>query len=63
MAEIIEEIYQDYCRAIDNSRMVTCEYNKEGDKLVLEYADCSYGSCVHSKTCQIMAQAHTEDAV
>ena len=60
MVEIIEEIYQGYCRAIDASRMVTCEYKKEKDTLKLEYTDCNYGPCVHSKTCKIMEQAHTE---
>lgn len=61
MSEIIEEIYQGYCRAIDASRMVTCEYTKENDKLILNYTDCNYGLCVHSKTCKIMKQAHTEN--
>lgn len=57
MDEIVEEIYQGYCRTIDNSRMVTCEYKKENGRLVLDCADCDYGSCVHSRDCKIMAQA------
>ena len=59
--EIIEEIYQGYCRTIDSSRMVTCEYIKKDGRQVLDYIDCDYGSCVHSKSCKIMAQAHTKE--
>ena len=54
MQENIEEMFQGYCRAGDQSRIVTCEFHMEDDKKVLDYADCAYGSCVHSKTCKLM---------
>ncbi len=54
MSEIIEEIFQGYCRTIDQARTVTCEYSMENDKKVMEYIDCSYGKCVHSKTCKLV---------
>lgn len=52
--EIIEEINQGYCRGSDQSRIVTCEYHMEDGKKVLEYIDCAYGACIHSKTCKLV---------
>lgn len=54
--EIIEEMYQGYCRASDQSRIVTCEFRMEAGVKVLDYADCAYGKCVHTKTCKLMEQ-------
>ena len=58
--EIIEEMYQGYCRTSDQSRIVTCEYHIEDDKKVLDYTDCAYGTCVHSKTCKLIEQIKSE---
>lgn len=60
MDDVTEEIRQGYCRAIDQSRMVTCEYTRKDDKWVLEHTDCNYGACVHSRTCRIMEEAEHE---
>lgn len=52
----MEEMVQGYCRASDQSRIVTCEYIEKDGKNVLEYTDCAYGTCVHSKTCKLMEE-------
>ncbi len=56
MSEIIEEMVQGYCRASDHSRIITCEVNETNGERVLEYTDCAYGKCVHSKTCKLMEE-------
>ena len=54
MSEIMEEIYQGYCRTLDQARTVTCEYHLHGSEKVIEYIDCSYETCVHNKTCKLI---------
>ena len=61
MSEIIEEIYQGYCRTLDQARTVTCEYHMDDNKKVIEYVDCSYGKCVHSKTCKLIEPIREND--
>lgn len=56
MSEIFEEIIQGYCRASDQSRILTCEYTEKDGVNVLEYTDCAYGTCVHSKTCKLIEE-------
>ena len=43
-----EKILSGYCRALDQSRMVTVEL-EDGNC----YPDCSYGSCPYEKNCTI----------
>lgn len=54
MSEIMEEMLQGYCRSMDQSRIVTCEYHIEMNQKVYEYTDCAFGKCVHSDTCVLM---------
>lgn len=54
MSEILEDMLQGYCRSMDHSRIVTCEYRIERNRKVYEYTDCAFGSCVHSDTCMLM---------
>lgn len=56
MSEIFEEIIQGYCRASDQSRILTCEYTEKDGVNVLEYTDCAYRTCVHSKTCKLIEE-------
>lgn len=56
MSEIIEEMVQGYCRASDQSRILTCEIAEKDGKKVLEYTDCAYGKCIHSNTCKLMEE-------
>lgn len=58
--ELCEEMYQGYCRTCDRSRIVTCEYHREGEKKVLDFVDCAYGKCVHSRTCKLMEPVREE---
>lgn len=57
MSEIFEEMVQGYCKASDQSRILTCEYAVKDGKNVLEYTDCAYGACVHSKNCKLIEEA------
>ena len=60
--EIVEEFVNGFCKAQNQSRMVLCEYQLEpdGSRTFLE-SDCAYGSCSHSRQCQLMAQAISEE--
>lgn len=44
-----EKILSGYCRVLDQSRMVTVEW--EGPELL--DVDCCYGGCVHQSSCEI----------
>lgn len=58
MADItIEEIFNGYCRTVNSSQMVTCEYIRKDDHLWLDHTDCAFGGCVHSSSCEIMKEA------
>lgn len=57
MSEIFEEMIQGYCKASDQSRILTCEYSVKEGKNILEYTDCAYGACVHSKNCRLIEEA------
>lgn len=56
MSEIFEEMVQGYCRTSDQPRILTFEYSKKNGENVLEYTDCAYGTCVHSKTCKLIEE-------
>lgn len=57
MSEIYEEMIQGYCKASDRSRILTCEYSVKDGVNILEYTDCAYGTCVHSKNCRLIEEA------
>lgn len=57
MEEIWEEMVSGYCRAFDQTRIVTCEYEVLPAGRRLRSTDCDYGTCVHSKSCQLIRQA------
>ncbi|MCI8854078.1 MAG: ubiquinone biosynthesis protein UbiE [Lachnospiraceae bacterium] len=57
MDEIWEEMVSGYCRAYDQTRIVTCEYEKMPEGRRLQSTDCDYGNCIHSKSCRLMRQA------
>lgn len=56
MNEILEEMVSGYCRAFDQTRIVTCEYEVLPEGRRLQSTDCDYGVCVHSKSCTLMKQ-------
>ena len=49
-----EQFFSGYCRAIDQSRMVTVEL--DGGKW---YADCNYPDCPYAGACVIAQQIQT----
>lgn len=57
MDEIIEEIFNGFCRCRNMTQMVTCEYERQPAGLKLMGTDCAYGSCVHSGSCDVIRQA------
>ncbi len=48
-----EKILTGFCRATDQSRMVTVEYTGGAQGGSLEQVDCGYESCPHRYTCEI----------
>lgn len=48
-----EKILTGFCRAADQSRMVTVEYTRGAQRRRLEHVDCSYESCPHRCACEI----------
>ena len=55
--EIIEMMLSGFCKTLNETRTVLCEFEKKDGKLRLEQADCAYGTCPHSKTCLLMKPA------
>lgn len=55
--DIIEVMVSGFCKTLNETRSVLCEFEKKDGKLKLEHADCAFGSCQHSKTCLLMKQA------
>lgn len=48
-----EKILTGFCRAADQSRMVTVEYTGSAQGGRLEHVDCGYESCPHRSACEI----------
>lgn len=55
--DIIEMMFSGFCKTLNETRSVLCEFKREDGRLKLEQADCAYGTCPHSKTCLLMKQA------
>ena len=54
---IIEEMYSGFCKALNETRTVFCEFVEKDGKRLLSQADCAYGTCPHTETCLLMRQA------
>ncbi len=54
---IIEEMYSGFCKALNETRTVFCEFVEKDGKRSLSQADCAYGTCPHTETCLLMRQA------
>jgi len=52
--EIIEETYSGFCKALNETRTVFCEFEEVNGSACLESADCAFGRCEHTKTCLLM---------
>ena len=50
MDEIIEEMFSGYCKAHNQTKIITCEYskNKYGE-LCLKNVDCDFLECIYNK--------------
>ena len=46
-----EVFYSGFCKALNETRTVLCEFDEEG---ALLSADCAYGNCPHSLSCRLM---------
>ncbi|MDO5425423.1 MAG: ubiquinone biosynthesis protein UbiE [Eubacteriales bacterium] len=58
MNTIIEEMFTGYCKAHNQTQIITCEYSKNAyGELSLEHVDCDFLQCVHNKDCQVVRQA------
>ena len=56
-----EEAYSGFCKTLNETRTVFCEFERKDGKLCLTQADCAYGTCPHTKTCLLMNQAIKEE--
>ncbi|MCI8506307.1 MAG: ubiquinone biosynthesis protein UbiE [Lachnospiraceae bacterium] len=57
---MIEETYSGFCKALNETRTVFCEFEEKDGKRILSSADCAYGACPHSKICLLMKQMEEE---
>ena len=58
--ELAEEMYSGFCKTLNETRTVFCEFEKRDGKRCLTHVDCAYGTCPHSKSCLLMKQAEEE---
>ncbi len=61
MDDVMEEVFNGFCKALNESRTVFCEFERKGGKLTLESADCAYGACPHTEVCLLMKQARERE--
>lgn len=54
---ITEETYSGFCKALNETRTVFCEFEEQDGRRILSSVDCAYGRCPHSKSCLLMKQA------
>ena len=50
-------MYSGFCKALNETRTVFCEFTEKDGKRSLSQADCAYGACPHTETCLLMKQA------
>lgn len=55
--DFLEEVFNGFCKSLNETRSVFCEFERKDGRMRLESADCDYGECPHSKTCLLMEQA------
>lgn len=55
--EIIEEFLSGFCRTINGTQSVCCEYSEENGEKILEFMDCAHAVCVHMGACEIYKEA------
>ncbi len=56
--EVAEEMYSGFCKALNETRTVFCEFIEKGGERFLSQADCAYGTCPHTQSCLLMKQAN-----
>ena len=57
MEEIEEAVFNGFCKILNETRSVFCEFEVQDGRLCLAEADCDYGACPHTETCVLMKQA------
>ena len=57
---MMEKTYSGFCKALNETRTVFCEFEEKDGKRIFSGADCAYGACPHSKTCLLMKQMEEE---
>ncbi len=60
--ETEEVFYSGFCKALNETRTVLCEFEEREDGRVLISADCAYGKCPHSGDCRLMEPARLPSA-
>lgn len=58
MGETIEEFLSGFCRTMNGTNTVCCEYTEEQGIRYLEFMDCAHEGCVHCGSCEIYKEAH-----
>lgn len=54
--EYREEVFSGFCKALNQTRSVFCEFENDGSGWKMTDHDCDYGECQHSEACILMAQ-------
>lgn len=54
--EFREEVLSGFCKTLNQTRSVFCEFEREEGSWKLTECDCDYGDCQHSDGCILMGQ-------
>ena len=58
MSKFEEQFYSGFCKALNQTRTVLCEIERDDDGTVTSLeADCAFGDCPHTGDCLLMSQA------
>lgn len=57
MEDIAEKYCSGFCKSLNATRMVCCEYREQDGRYELTGTDCNYDSCSWFRDCTLMAEA------
>ena len=55
--EIQEEFISGFCRTLNGTNTVCCEYTEESGERGLTFMDCAHEDCMHHGACEIYKEA------
>ena len=52
-----EEFYSGFCKTINDTRRICCEFRVEDGKYLFDNSDCEYEGCHFREECLVIRQA------